>query len=336
MKRILCFILAAFFLVGCTANAVPAEKTVFAMDTYMKLSAYGEGAENALEKAVNKIAELDGLWSVTNENSEIYAVNRSGGKTVNVSPETAAALFLSLQISEETGGALDCTVYPVLAEWGFTNGNYKIPERERLASLLENVGYERVAVSGYAVSVPQGTQIDLGAVGKGCAGDILAEIMRENGVSSALLDLGGNVQAVGAKPDGTTWRIGLRNPFGEGVFAALELTDRAAVTSGGYERYFIGEDGERYCHIIDPATGKPAKSGLASATAVGESGGLCDALSTAVFVMGLEKASELWRSRRDFEMVLVAEDGGIYITAGLEDNFKLMGEFSDKTVTVIK
>lgn len=336
MKRILCFILAAFFLVGCTATAAPAEKIVFAMDTYMKLTAYGEGAENALEKAVNKIAELDGLWSVTNENSEIYAINRSGGKTVNVSPETAAALSLSLQISEETRGALDCTVYPVLAEWGFTNGNYKIPERERLASLLENVGYERVAVSGYAVSVPQGTQIDLGAVGKGCAGDILAEIMRENGVSSALLDLGGNVQAVGAKPDGTTWRIGLRNPFGEGVFAALELTDRAAVTSGGYERYFIGEDGERYCHIIDPATGKPAKSGLASATAVGNSGGLCDALSTAVFVMGLEKASELWRSRRDFEMVLVAEDGGIYITAGLEDNFRLMGEFSEKAVTVIK
>lgn len=336
MKRMLCFILAAVFLAGCTANAAPAEKTVFAMDTYMKLSAYGDGAENALEKAANKIAELDGLWSVTNENSEIYAVNQSGGKTVTVSPETAAALSLSLRISEETGGALDCTVYPVLAEWGFTNGNYKIPEEERLAALLENVGYESVSLDGYAVSVQQGTQIDLGAVGKGCAGDILAEIMRENGVSSALLDLGGNIQAVGAKPDGTPWKIGLRNPFGDGIFAALELTDRAAVTSGGYERYFVGEDGESYCHIIDPATGKPAKSGLVSATVVGESGGLCDALSTAVFVMGLEKASELWRSRRDFEMALVAEDGGIYITAGLEDNFRLMGEFSEKAVTVIK
>lgn len=336
MKRILCFILAAFFLTGCTANAVPAEKTVFAMDTYMKLSAYGDGTENALEKAVNKIAELDGLWSVTNENSEIYAVNRSGGKTVTVSSETAAALSISLQISEETGGALDCTVYPVLAEWGFTNGNYKIPESERLAALLENVGYKRVSLEGYDVSVQQGTQIDLGAVGKGCTGDVLAEIMRENGVFSALLDLGGNIQAVGAKPDGTPWRIGLRDPFGDGIFAALELTDCAAVTSGGYERYFIGEDGEKYCHIIDPDSGRPAKSGLVSATVVGNSGGLCDALSTAVFVMGLEKASELWKSRRDFEMVLIAEDGGIYVTAGLEDNFRLMGEFSEKAVTVIK
>lgn len=336
MKKILCFVFAAIIFTGCTANAVPAEKNVFAMDTYMKLSAYGENGEKALNAAAEKIAVLEGLWSVTDEGSEIYAVNRSGGKPVTVSPETAAALALSLQISEVTGGALDCTVYPVLAEWGFTTGKYQIPDEERLAALLENIGYENVSLSGHTVTVPDGTQIDLGAVGKGFAGDVLAEIMAENGVTSALLDLGGNIQAIGAKPDGSPWRIGLRDPFGEGIFAALELTDCAAVTSGGYERYFIGEDGERYCHIIDPASGKPVRSGLASATVVGDSGGLCDALSTAIFVMGLENASDLWRSQPDFEMVLVAEDGEIYITEGLENSFHLMGEFSAKTVTIIR
>lgn len=337
MKRLLCFVMAVFFLGGCAEKDSPAaEKDIFAMDTYMKLSAYGDGAEAALDAAADKIALLDGLWSVTDGKSEIFALNSSGGEAMTVSPETADALSLSLQISRITGGALDCTVYPVLAEWGFTTGDYKIPDEERLAVLLKNVGYERVSVSGYSVSVPEGTKIDLGAVGKGCAGDILAEIMAEKGISSALLDLGGNIQAIGAKPDGSPWRIGLRDPSGDGIFAALELTDCAAVTSGGYERFFIGENGESYCHIIDPSTGRPARSGLVSATVVSESGGLCDALSTAIFVMGLDEASEFWKSRRDFEMVLAADGGKIYITEGLEDKFRLMGNYVSDDVTVIK
>lgn len=336
MKRLLCFILTVFFISGCTAkDSVPAEKSLFAMDTYMKLSAYGNGAETALNAAADKLAFLDGLWSVTDGKSEIYALNSSGGEPVTVSPETAEALSLSLQISGITGGALDCTVYPVLAEWGFTTGDYKIPDEERIAVLLKDVGYEKVSLSGCSVSVPEGTRIDLGAVGKGCAGDILAEIMAEKGISSALLDLGGNIQAIGAKPDGTPWRIGLRDPSGDGIFAALELTDCAAVTSGGYERYFIGENGESYCHIIDPSTGEPARSGLVSATVISDSGGLCDALSTAIFVMGLDKASELWRSRRNFEMVLVADGGKIYVTEGLEDRFRLMGKYSSDEVNII-
>ena len=144
--------------------------------------------------------------------------------------------------------------------------------------------------------------------------------MKQGGAASALLDLGGNIQAVGSKPDGSPWRVAIRDPAGDGNIGVVEVADQVVVTSGGYERYFE-EDGVLYWHIIDPATGWPARSGLTSVTVVGESGLLCDGLSTALFVMGREGALEHWRQHRDFEAVLVSEDGSVTITAGLEGRF---------------
>ncbi len=269
----------------------PQSKSFFAMDTYMTITAYGENAETALNQAEERVTELEKLWSVTDENSEIYAVNHSEGENVHVSPETAELLDFSLDISEVTNGALDCTMYPVLTEWGFTTGNYKIPTDQKISELLENTGYEKIDLNDNNVTVPQNMQIDLGAVGKGYTGDFIVDILQENGVESALLDLGGNIQMIGTKPDGTDWKLGLRSPFDEGSFATLEVSDCAAITSGGYERYFTGDDGKTYWHILDPATGKPAHSGLVSVTIVGKEGRLCDALSTSLFVMGLDKAT---------------------------------------------
>lgn len=338
------FISAAIIFSSCASGEVPAEKTFFAMDTYMKLTAYGDNAAEAVSASEEKISALEKLWSVTDSGSEIYAVNHSGGKPVPISRETAELLSISLEISELTDGALDCTMYPVLKEWGFTAGEYKIPDSEKIGSLLENTGYENIDFSGAdvvqpRVALPGNFQIDLGAVGKGFTGDAVSRIMREKGVTSALLDLGGNIQTVGTKPDGSPWKIGLRNPFGDGLFGVLELSDKAAVTSGGYERYFVGEDGETYWHILDPAAGKPARSGVISATAVGENGGICDALSTALFVMGTEKSEKFWKEQGEalgFEMVLVTEDGKIFITEGLETSFSVINEFENAEVTVIR
>ena len=326
---------AVLLLTSCAANNEPHQKSFFAMDTYITAEAYGNNAEAALNSAQERIISLERLWSVTDENSEIYSVNHSGGEAVELSGETAELLNFALNISADTDGALDCTLYPVLTQWGFTTGEYRVPDDETLSELLENTGYEKVHLNGNRVTVPQDMQLDLGAVGKGYAGDLAAEVLKENGVNSALLNLGGNIQAIGSKPDGTPWKIGLRNPFGEGSFAALEISDRAVITSGGYERFFADENGVEYHHILNPKTGKPADSGIISATIIGSEGRLCDALSTAVFVMGLDSAEQLWRQRNDFEMVLISDNGKIYITEGLAEVFTLNEYYGNLEVEVI-
>ncbi|MDO4157298.1 MAG: FAD:protein FMN transferase [Oscillospiraceae bacterium] len=262
----------------------PQSRSFFAMDTYMTITVYGENAETALNQAEERVTELEKMWSVTDESSEIYAVNHSGGASVAVSEETAELLDFSLEISKATNGALDCTMYPILTEWGFTTSNYKVPTDEKISELLENTGYEKIRLDGNSVAIPENMQIDLGAVGKGYTGDLVTEVLKENGIESALLDLSGNIQTIGTKTDGTDWKLGLRSPFDEGSFATLEVSDCAVITSGGYERYFVGDDGETYWHILDPETGKPAHSGLVSVTIVGKEGRLCDALSTSLFV----------------------------------------------------
>lgn len=288
-----------------------------------------------MNKAEERVSELENLWSVTKENSEIYAINHSNGQSVAVSPETAELFDFSLEISKMTDGALDCSIYPILTEWGFTTSDYTIPTEERISELLAYTDYRKINFNGEYVQIPENMQIDLGAVGKGYTGDLVVEILKENSIESALLDLGGNIQTIGTKPDGTDWKIGLRSPFDEGNFATLEVSDRAVITSGGYERYFVGDDGETYWHILDPKTGKPAHSGLISVTVIGDEGRLCDALSTSLFVMGLEKATELWRNRDDFEMILVTEDGKIYLTEALENQFSLNQMYGNLQTEVI-
>ena len=317
MKRAFALLLALLLPYGC-APAQPLERTFFAMDTVMTLRLYEGGDENTLDQAEARVRELEGLWSVTDGASEISTLNHDG--SAELSPETADLLRTALGMCERTGGALDISTYPILRAWGFTTGEYAVPEEEEIAALLPMVDYTQVMQDGTCASLPEGMEIDLGSVAKGCAGWRLAHLLKENGVTSALLDLGGNIQTVGAKPDGSPWRVAIRNPAGEGNVGVVEVVDQAVVTSGGYERYFE-EDGVRYWHIIDPKTGAPARSGLASVTVVGESGLLCDGLSTALFVMGREGALEHWRQHRDFEAVLVSEDGSVTITAGLEGRF---------------
>lgn len=340
MKRVFLYglIFHVILLTACGNRTIQDEaksKSFFAMDTYMTMTAYGENAEEALDQSEKRIKELENLWSVTNENSEIYQINHGNGEPVSVHPETAELLDFSLQISDSTDGALNCTMYPILKAWGFTTGEYQIPKEETIAKLRKNTGYENVQLDGLQVTIPKTMQIDFGAVGKGYTGDLIAELLRENGIQSALLDLGGNIQTIGTKPDGTDWKLGLRSPFDEGNFGVLTVSDCAVITSGGYERYFIGDDGETYWHILDPATGKPAQSGLISVTVVGKEGRLCDALSTSLFVMGLEKAETFWRSRDDFEMILVTDTGEIVITEGIENQFSLNEMYQNLEVNVV-
>ncbi|SEL24469.1 FAD:protein FMN transferase [Ruminococcus albus] len=306
--------------------------SVFAMDTYMTITAYGQNGKKGIEAAQKEITKLEKLWSVTDENSEIYTLDHSGGTEVPVSAETEELLNFAIDMHWQTKGALDITLYPVLRAWGFTTGEYCVPDDSEISALLECKGVERISVGNGKAYIPKNTEIDLGAVAKGCAGDAAAKALKEHGVTSALLDLGGNIQTIGdAKPDGTKWKVGIRDPFGEGSIGTLAVGECAVITSGGYERFFE-KDGVIYKHILDPETGRPADSGLASVTVIGKEGRLCDALSTSLYVMGLDDACAYWRDSVDLEMILISDDGGVYVTEGIAENFSPKVE----NVTVIE
>lgn len=303
------------------------------MDTVMDLTVYTDN-EELLSEAINEINELEKKLSVTINGSEIHTVNNTGSCVL--SGDTADLLSRALDLCASTGGALDISIYPVVSAWGFTTGEYRIPEKAELEALLENVDYSTIMLEEAVVSVPEGLQMDLGSVAKGYTGDVISTLLKENGVTSALLNLGGNVQAVGNKPDGTPWRVAVQHPTEAEYLGILSVSDEAAITSGGYERYFVGDDGQVYWHIIDPVTGAPVDSGLISVTIVGKSGLVCDGLSTALFVMGLEKAAQYWRiGATEFEAILVTDDGSIYITEGLQEKFILSQSAEDAVLTVI-
>ena len=335
--------LSALLLAGC-AGPQPAEerRTIFAMDTVMNLTLYADGGgelPSVMDSLVDTLHRLDSTLSAVREGSEIYALNHGDGRTVSLSPDTAALLAEALDLCRITGGALDITAYPAVEAWGFPTRDYRVPDGQELALLAEGIDYTRLELDaqGLTARLPRGMKADLGAVAKGYAGDLLAGQLLEAGVSSALLDLGqSSLQAVGTKPDGTPWRIGIQDPMGSDYLGVLEVSDLAVGTSGGYQRYFE-QDGQVYWHILDPDTAAPARSGLAGVTVVSPSGLVCDALSTALFVMGQEEGARLWREHPelDFQAVFISQDGSVALTSGLEDSFSLSQGFEDREVTIL-
>lgn len=336
MKRLFstffCMIFLVFACAGCSRSAEPVKKTFYAMDTTMDFTVYG--SEAALLDAQARIESLEEELSVTKSTSEIAEINQNGFGTVTKS--TAELLKNALSVCSRTSGALDISVYPIVRAWGFTTDAYRVPDDAEIAALLPFVDYTKVVYneSTGEVTLPQGMEIDLGSVAKGYAGQQAANLLREEGVTSALLNLGGNVQTVGSKPDGSAWQIGIKDPKTGEPMMVIAVRDKAVVTSGGYERYFE-QDGKTYWHIMDPKTGHPANSGLLSVSIIGEDGMLCDGLSTSLFVMGLEKAAALWAESDDFEAVFVTTDGDVYITSGLKDDFALTENYADTAVHVL-
>ena len=303
-------LLLFFTLCGCGAQRQTGEW--FAMDTVMTAAVYGSA--DALDAVEAETYRLDALLAAQKDDSEIAAVN-DGAEVV--SEETAALLRRALEIAAETNGAYDPTVYPLMRAWGFTDGNYRVPADAELDALLQTTGWTEVSVDGTTASLPEGFALDFGGIGKGYAAGRCKEILKAHGVTSALLSLGGNVAALGSKPDGTAWTVAIENPDGGAYLGTVQITDQCVVTSGGYQRYFE-QDGVRYWHILDPETGKPARSGMKSVTIVSADDTLSDALSTALFVMGPERAADFWRVHRaEFGAVWLTDDGRLFVTEGL-------------------
>ncbi len=310
-----------------------ASKDVFAMDTYMSVTAYGEKAQAAVDSAVAEIERLDALLSTGNADSEIGQINANGGGIL--SSDTACLVEKSLELYQETEGAFDIAIYPVMRAWGFTDENYQVPSADTLAGLLKLADVSLIHYDRDASQLSfekQGVEIDLGGIAKGYTSSRIMDIFREYGIKSGLVNLGGNVQALGTKADGSLWRIAIQNPNSEnGYLGVLSTADKAVITSGGYERYFE-QDGKIYHHIIDPDTGYPAENGLISVTIVSSDGMLADGLSTSLFIMGKDRAAAYWRAHsKEFDMILMDEEDMIYVSEGIADSFS-----SDYDIQIIE
>lgn len=307
-------------LTGCSKSRKKlTERTVFAMDTYIKVSLY-EDDGSVFDEIEESIRETESRLSVTDPDSDISGVNKANEYTV--SDNTAGVIKRALELCEETDGALDISIYPVVKQWGFTTGEYQVPDDGTLKELLKYVDYKKIILDGNTVRTEDGMEIDPGAVGKGYMGDVIAEIVERHGISSGIIDLGGNIRTIGKRSDGSDWRVAVRSPDGTGILGIILSSDESVITSGGYERYFIDNDGNIRWHIMDPSTGSPVSNGVVSVTVVGSEGIRCDALSTALFVMGKDDAVSFWKKKRDFDMIIVTSSNEVYITPGLAERFE--------------
>lgn len=298
------------------------QKQLFSMDTYMELTAYGRNSQQAVEKAAEEIQRLDALLSAQNKDSQVYALNQSG--ELQVSDELAEIISRGKEIFQETDGLFDDTVYPLVKLWGFPSGKYYVPSQNEIQQLLPSVDGQKVQISGSLVTLGKDQQIDLGGIAKGYTGEKLIGIFKDYGISSALVSLGGNIQAIGKKPDGSCWRVGIRDPKGgqADYIGVIQVQDEAVVTSGGYERYFQA-NGKTYIHIIDPRTGYPVENDLLSVTIVSRDGTLADGLSTALYIMGYEEAVSFWQQHQDeFDVILLTDDGQIHVSEKLQNKFQ--------------
>ena len=320
LSRILCGVLIVIVSAGLCACAGNTEKSTFeAMDTVMSLTVYGGRGSCAAIEA--RAGELDRALSAVDEDSEIYKLNHSG--SAELSGETAGLIKRSLSLCAELGGSFDITVFPAVYEWGFVTGEYSVPDAERLRELAEKIGYRAVEISGDTATLSEGAMLDLGAVAKGYLADVSRGILEENSAEGAVLSFGGTVCLYGKKPDGSAFSVGIADPEAPAsYYGILRLSGGVVATSGGYERYFE-KDGKRYIHILDPATASPAKSGIASVTVITDEGAAADAYSTALFVMGADKAEKLYKERGGFEYVILTDSGRLYVTEGIADSFEL-------------
>ena len=244
--------------------------------------------------------------------------------TAELQPQTADLLQQALDCAARTGGAFDPTVYPLVCLWGFPSGEYHIPTEAELTGALAHTGAQHLQLDGAAAALDAGCSVDLGGIAKGYAAEQCAHQLEETGAQAAMLSLGGNVQTLGLKPDGSKWTVAIQDPNNTSSYVGvINVGETAVITSGSYQRNFTDTHGKFYHHILKPSTGYPVTNSLVSVTIICTDGVMADCLSTAMFVLGETAALNYWRTYGGFEMVLITSDNRIICTSGLLEEFTL-------------
>lgn len=323
---------AAPFAARGSLGAKPAVFENFRLGTYVRLSLYGaRNAEEKLKAADDIIVSLENLFSMNIPSSDIARLNAAGGGWVAVSQETTRLIALAVEMADFTGGAFNPALGGLSSLWKIGSPDARVPSGSEISEALKHTDYTKIELrsekGAHFAKLPRGMALDLGAIAKGYVADRLKDFLSDAGARGAIIDLGGNLDFIGEPPRGGPWRAGLQrpeSPRGE-YFGTIESKGLSVVTSGPYERYFE-KNGMRYHHILDPATGRPAQSGLSSVTVADSLSYRADALCTALFVMGRRRAPGFLKKHRDIIAVLVTEEGEVLVTPPARDIFRLTSD----------
>ena len=323
-KRSICLLFAAAMLLlfsACSSTEKELQKVSevgYYLDTVITLTAYTDNPD-VLKDAMQECGRLEAILSRTEEGSDVWRINHANGEPVEVSEETAEVLACAREIGKLSGGAFDITVAPVSVLWDFKSGKAVLPDPEAITEAVKLVDYTKIRLDGRTVILPAGMMIDLGGIAKGYIADKVKSYLEKRGVKHAILSFGGNIVAIGKKPDGSDWKVGIQDidrPTGEYMLVTRNAGG-STVTSGTYERGF-DLDGVRYHHLLSPRTGWPVQNGLASVTIISENSMRGDALATAAFVLGPEEGKALIESQDGVEAVFIRKDRTLIYTSGAD------------------
>ncbi len=342
LKKVLAPVLILVLFLSACAQPKIVSGATFALDTLVDLKIYGyrnqEAGEALIQDSFDLLTSLEDTLSLHVEGSDIYNLKQNAGiAPVEVSDLTYRLLADSLFFSAMTGGLFDITAGPLIDLWAIDPPDGHYPSKTELDAVLPLIDYHRIEFLGNnEIELrDKGMVVNLGAIAKGTIADELKAFLIENGVQSALINLGGNVLAVGSKPDGSSFVIGIQDPDkGRGEYLlSLEINDEAVVSSGDYERYFEYE-GKKYHHILNPKTGFPADTNIKQVTIVTQNSQMADGLSTSVLLLGVQDGMRLVESLDGVEAILMTKDNYIYFTEGLRGKYEVQSRLiADYTIT---
>lgn len=329
-------LMSTFFFTGCGSNTSeiktkvePVSKTEVLLGTPCTLKIYDKPEDKIFQQAFNRIRDIESKMSINRDSSEVIDINNAAGvKPVKVSEDTFYTIKKGLEYSEASQGNYDISIGPLVKSWGVGSDKARVPSKDEIDAAKALINYKDVILNEKDMTVMLARNnmiLDLGGIAKGYAADEVAEVLKENGVKHAIINLGGNVLVIGKNTNGNLWRIGVQNPFSENrgdIIGAVEVEDKTVTTAGIYERYFE-LDGVKYHHILNPFTGYPADNEIAGITIIVNKSIDGDGIDTGILLMGLKDGLEYVNSHKELEAVFVTKNKEVYISNGLKGNFKL-------------
>lgn len=321
-KRILMVAIMLFLLTGCKNTNESLKKTNYQLGTIITYDIYDKKDSKIIDEAILRVNEIENKMSINISNSALNIINEKAYKeSVFIDDEIKEIILESLNISKQTGGLFDVTVGALVKLWDLNSDSPRVPSEIEIDSALKSVGYENIYIDDNNIKYKkENTIIDLGGIAKGYAADEVVEIFKKNDVKSAIINIGGNIYAIGRNINGELWKVGIREPIvnSNNYCLKLEIEDTSVVTSGYYERYFELNN-KIYHHILNPFTGYPEENEVASVSVICKDSMLADALSTSLYLLGVDKGLEFIEKTEGAEAVFITKNKEVYVTKGLEN-----------------